>query len=125
MKKSLLKVALAIVAFLLLTSNLNAQKMKQNNSKTINEYSDEELIKKLPGFKNHYEKVNGIQLHYVERGSGDALICLAGWPQTWYSFHQSPPRTCPKSAHTIGQRKNVHEIGVESVGEADGQTSAC
>lgn len=50
-------------------------------------YSDEELVKKLPGFSNHYATVNGVRLHYVTGGSGRPLICLPGWPQTWYSFH--------------------------------------
>ncbi|NVO84469.1 alpha/beta hydrolase [Hymenobacter terrestris] len=51
------------------------------------EYSDEELVKRLPGFINQYATVNGIRLHYVAGGSGRPLICLPGWPQTWYSFH--------------------------------------
>jgi uncharacterized protein YbjT (DUF2867 family) len=43
-------------------------------------YTDEELIKKLPGFTNHYVTVNGVRLHYVEGGSGQPLVCLPGWP---------------------------------------------
>jgi len=50
-------------------------------------YSDDELIKKFPGFTNHYLTVNGVKLHYVEGGSGTPLICLPGWPQNWYSYH--------------------------------------
>ncbi|GAB3242013.1 hypothetical protein GCM10027346_37940 [Hymenobacter seoulensis] len=50
-------------------------------------YSDEELVKRLPGFTNHYATVNGVRLHYVAGGSGQPLVCLPGWPQTWYSFH--------------------------------------
>lgn len=50
-------------------------------------YSDDELIKNLPGFTNQYATVNGVRLHYVEGGSGMPLICLPGWPQTWYSYH--------------------------------------
>ncbi len=50
-------------------------------------YSDEELVKKIPGFTNHYATVNGVRLHYVEGGRGPALVCLPGWPQTWYSYH--------------------------------------
>jgi pimeloyl-ACP methyl ester carboxylesterase len=50
-------------------------------------YSDDELIKHFPGFTNHYATVNGMQLHYVTGGSGMPLICLPGWPQTWYSYH--------------------------------------
>ncbi|MCF0056327.1 alpha/beta fold hydrolase [Dyadobacter sp. CY356] len=54
-------------------------------------YSDEELIKKWPGFENKFATVNGVTLHYVEGGSGEPLICLPGWPQTWYSFHTIAP----------------------------------
>ncbi len=64
--------------------------MTQTNENTTisqNKCSDDELIKDLPGFTNHYVTVNGIQLHYVEGGSGMPLICLPGWPQTWYSYH--------------------------------------
>jgi pimeloyl-ACP methyl ester carboxylesterase len=50
-------------------------------------YGDDELIRKFPGFTNHYVNVNGVRLHYVEGGSGIPLICLPGWPQTWYSYH--------------------------------------
>ena len=54
-------------------------------------YADEELVQRLPGFTNHYATVNGVRLHYVEGGSGPALVCLPGWPQTWYSFHPVAP----------------------------------
>lgn len=50
-------------------------------------HSDEELIKRLPGFTNHYATVNGVRLHYVAGGSGPVLVCLPGWPQTWFSYH--------------------------------------
>ncbi|WP_338325142.1 alpha/beta fold hydrolase, partial [Pseudomonas viridiflava] len=53
-----------------------------------NLYSDEELIQQFPGFSNHYVKVNVIDLHYVDGGTGDPLICLPGWPQTWYSYRE-------------------------------------
>lgn len=49
-------------------------------------YADEELINHLPGFTNQYATVNGVRLHYVEGGTGMPLICLPGWPQTWYSY---------------------------------------
>ncbi|GGI29537.1 alpha/beta fold hydrolase [Pedobacter mendelii] len=49
--------------------------------------TDDELIKSFPGFTNNFAVVDGIKLHYVEGGSGKPLICLPGWPQTWYSYH--------------------------------------
>lgn len=60
--------------------------MNENINVIAEKYSDDELIKNLPGFENKYTTVNGIKLHYVEGGSGKPLICLPGWPQTWYSF---------------------------------------
>ena len=38
-----------------------------------NKYSDEELIKSLPGFRNNCAEVNGTKLHYVEGGQGHPL----------------------------------------------------
>jgi len=61
------------------------------NEAINNPYTDEELIKQWPGFVNRYATVNGIDIHYVEGGSGKPLICLPGWPQTWYSFHTIAP----------------------------------
>ncbi|MGY3054001.1 pimeloyl-ACP methyl ester carboxylesterase [Pedobacter sp. UYEF25] len=61
--------------------------MNENSIKSQNVYADDELIKKFLGFTNHYPTVNGVKLHYVSGGSGTPLICLPGWPQTWYSYH--------------------------------------
>jgi pimeloyl-ACP methyl ester carboxylesterase len=60
---------------------------KENTTVSQDKYSDDELIKSFPGFTNQYATVNGVRLHYVEGGSGMPLICLPGWPQTWYSYH--------------------------------------
>lgn len=60
--------------------------MNEDSNSTAEKYADDELIKHLPGFENKYATVNGIGLHYVEGGSGKPLICLPGWPQTWYSL---------------------------------------
>ncbi|KGO82538.1 alpha/beta hydrolase [Flavobacterium beibuense F44-8] len=54
-------------------------------------YSDEELVRQLPGFKNGYMAVNGTELHYVEGGEGNPIILLPGWPQTWWAYHKVMP----------------------------------
>jgi pimeloyl-ACP methyl ester carboxylesterase/nucleoside-diphosphate-sugar epimerase len=74
-------------------------------------YTDAELIKKLPGFTNHYATVNGVRLHYVEGGSGEPLICLPGWPQTWYSFHPVAP--------TLAQHYRVIIVDIRGMGSSD------
>lgn len=54
-------------------------------------YEDDQLIKQWDGFTNHMAAVNGTELHYVDGGQGPVLICLPGWPQTWYSYHRIAP----------------------------------
>lgn len=53
--------------------------------------SDEELVGRLPGFKNAYAEVNGVRLHYVIGGSGPLVILLPGWPQNWWEYHKIMP----------------------------------
>ena len=60
--------------------------MNEKSPTTKDQYSDDKLIKNLPGFENKYITVNGITLHYAEGGLGKPLLCLPGWPQTWYSL---------------------------------------
>ncbi|RKR84084.1 pimeloyl-ACP methyl ester carboxylesterase [Mucilaginibacter gracilis] len=70
--------------------------MENEKTNTTDPYSDTELIKQWPGFENRYTTVNGVELHYVEGGSGAPLICLPGWPQTWYSFKNVAPKLAEK-----------------------------
>ena len=42
-------------------------------------------------FSHHMATVNGIQLHYVMGGKGDAVVLLHGWPETLYSLHRVIP----------------------------------
>ncbi|MGO3194903.1 MAG: alpha/beta fold hydrolase, partial [Sphingobacterium sp.] len=52
------------------------------------QYSDEELIKVLPNFTNHYADVNGTTIHYVTGGQGEPLILIPGYPETWWAYHK-------------------------------------
>ncbi len=40
---------------------------------------------------HHTAKVNGIKLHYVTAGSGDPIVLLHGWPQTWHQWRRIIP----------------------------------
>lgn len=55
------------------------------------QYSDEELIKQLPNFSNHYAAVNGIKIHYVMGGQGEPLFLIPGYPETWWAYHKVMP----------------------------------
>ena len=90
---------------------LTGQKVDLKNSVPLDIYADEELIKHFPGFTNHYETVNGVRLHYVESGSGQPLICLPGWPQTWFSYH-------PIAAQ-LAQHYRVIIVDIRGMGSSD------
>ncbi|MGI4832397.1 MAG: alpha/beta fold hydrolase [Janthinobacterium lividum] len=37
------------------------------------------------GFTEATAEVNGVRIHYVRGGTGEPLVLLHGWPQTWYA----------------------------------------
>ena len=55
------------------------------------QYSDQELIKLLPNFSNHYVQVNNTTLHYVSGGQGEPLVLIPGYPETWWAYHKVMP----------------------------------
>lgn len=42
------------------------------------------------------DPVNGIRLHYVKAGSGEPLVLLHGWPQSWYEWLHIIPAMAKK-----------------------------
>lgn len=43
------------------------------------------------GAASRYATVNGVRLHYVTAGSGDPVLLLHGWPETWYAWRKVIP----------------------------------
>ena len=42
--------------------------------------------------KHEIARVNGVRLHYVRGGTGEPVLLVHGWPQTWYEWRQVIPR---------------------------------
>jgi pimeloyl-ACP methyl ester carboxylesterase len=42
-------------------------------------------------FTHHHAIARGINIHYVEGGSGDAVLLVPGWPQSWYAWRHVMP----------------------------------
>lgn len=85
------KGAAGLLTILSIALNASGQQGVKPHLMINKEFSDAELVKKLPGFTNHYEEVNGVQIHYVEGGRGKPLFLLPGWPETWYAYHLIAP----------------------------------
>jgi pimeloyl-ACP methyl ester carboxylesterase len=92
--KNQLTTVLLLTLMLTSTKGISQNKRSMNSKPTLpqkEQYDDEHLVSLLPGFTNHYQDVDGTRIHYVEGGEGSPLILLAGWPQTWWSFHKIMP----------------------------------
>jgi pimeloyl-ACP methyl ester carboxylesterase len=42
-------------------------------------------------FSHHMAEVNGVKLHFVKGGTGEPVVLLHGFPQTWYEWHRIMP----------------------------------
>lgn len=108
MKKYFWNFSIAMVIALFTFSAAPAQ---INQNKIPAAYTDEALVKKLPGFSNHYETVNGIKLHYVTGGKGKPLFLLPGWPETWYAYHLMAP--------ALAAHYRVYIVDIRGMGSSD------
>lgn len=74
-------------------------------------YATANLIKRMSGFSSHFQKVNGINIHYVTGGSGNPLVLLPGWPQTWWSYHKIMP--------LLAEKYRVIAVDMRGMGDSD------
>jgi pimeloyl-ACP methyl ester carboxylesterase len=44
-----------------------------------------------PRFAHHTAALDGVTLHYVTAGSGEPVVLLHGWPQTWFEWRRIMP----------------------------------
>ncbi|WP_231929497.1 alpha/beta fold hydrolase [Gillisia sp. Hel1_33_143] len=65
----------------------------------------------MPGFSSYFLKVNGTSIHYVQGGSGEPLVLLPGWPQTWWSYHHIMP--------SLAETYTVIAIDLRGMGDSD------
>lgn len=47
------------------------------------------------GYSSQYVRVNDLDFHYVERGKGDVILFLHGYPFFWYAWHNMMQRFAP------------------------------
>lgn len=62
--------------------------MQQAGAKELS-HTDHISTSILDGASSHFATVNGIKLHYIEKGKGPLVILLHGWPETSYSWNST------------------------------------
>ncbi len=63
------------------------------------------------GFRHAFASVNGINLHYVTGGTGELVVLLHGFPQTWYEWAAIMPQ--------LGQQYTVIAVDLRGGGLSD------
>jgi alpha-beta hydrolase superfamily lysophospholipase len=74
-------------------------------------------------FSHHMASVNGIQLHYVIGGKGDAVVLLHGWPQTWYEWRHVMPALAKNYTVIVPDLRGLGDSSKPLTGY-DGNTTA-
>lgn len=60
------------------------------------------------GFEHRSAEVDGVRLHYVIGGSGDPLVLLHGFPETWYTWRGVMP--------ALAENRTVIAVDLRGVG---------
>ncbi|HEX6340277.1 alpha/beta hydrolase [Umezawaea sp.] len=63
-------------------------------------------------FTHRFAEVDGVRLHYVAGGTGDPLVLLHGWPQTWYAWRGVMP--------ALAERYTVYALDLPGLGDSTG-----
>ena len=50
-------------------------------------------------FTHHTATANGVKIHYVMGGKGDAIVLIHGYPETWHTWHKMMPALAKN--HTV------------------------
>lgn len=63
------------------------------------------------GFAHRTVRADDVTLHCVVGGSGDPLVLLSGWPQSWYAWHKVMP--------ALASRYTVAAIDLPGLGDSE------
>jgi pimeloyl-ACP methyl ester carboxylesterase len=62
-------------------------------------------------FKHRVYGKHGHRLHYVIGGSGDPILLVPGWPQTWFAWRRIMP--------LLAERYTVVAVDPPGLGDSD------
>jgi pimeloyl-ACP methyl ester carboxylesterase len=67
------------------------------------------------GYSSHFATAGQITLHYVEGGSGNVVVLLHGWPETWRAWRKVMP--------LLAVNYRVIAVDLPGLGESDASPS--
>ncbi|OLF10830.1 alpha/beta fold hydrolase [Actinophytocola xanthii] len=63
-------------------------------------------------FRHEFADVDGVRMHYVTGGTGEPLVLLHGWPQSWYEWREIMP--------ALADRYTVYALDLPGLGDSTG-----
>jgi pimeloyl-ACP methyl ester carboxylesterase len=63
-------------------------------------------------FTHKFADVDGMRMHYVTGGTGEPLVLLHGWPQTWYAWRGIMPE--------LAKHYTVYAVDLPGLGDSRG-----
>ncbi|MFJ8689723.1 alpha/beta fold hydrolase [Micromonospora wenchangensis] len=66
-------------------------------------------------FTHETADVDGVTMHYVTGGTGEPLVLLHGWPQSWYSWRAIMP--------ALAEKHTVYALDLPGLGDSVGAPS--
>jgi pimeloyl-ACP methyl ester carboxylesterase len=65
---------------------------------------------------HHTTSVNGVHLHYLKAGEGDAIVLLHGWPQTSHEWHRIMPKLAENYTAIAPDMRGMGDSSVAAAG---------
>jgi pimeloyl-ACP methyl ester carboxylesterase len=63
-------------------------------------------------FRHGTAEVDGVRMHYVTGGTGEPLVLMHGWPQSWYAWREIMP--------ALADRYTVYALDLPGLGDSEG-----
>jgi pimeloyl-ACP methyl ester carboxylesterase len=63
-------------------------------------------------FEHKFATVDGVRMHYVKGGTGEPLVLLHGWPQTWFAWKDIMP--------ALAEKYTVYALDLPGLGDSKG-----
>src|SRR5262249_9451643 len=62
--------------------------------------------------EHHVARVNGVRFHYVTAGTGEPVLLLPGWPESWIAWRKVVPML-------VATGRRVVVLDPRGIGESD------
>src|SRR5688572_17051467 len=93
------RIAVVAAALVLATACTTADRQAQDVKASAYDSATRDDAEFNRQFRHETADVDGVRMHYVTGGTGEPLVLLHGWPQSWYEWRGVMPELAKK--HTV------------------------